>query len=120
LARRAVRLLTSNVEPASIIAFTFTKKAAGELKERIELRAAEADPQYRDLPPVGRAMFTPVPKVPDYTFVNLGPGQAFVVDIVEDEGRASPLGSPQWRLEDFPSLEEFTVAKVRPKAITRR
>ena len=41
--------------------------------------------------------------------------QAFVVDIVEDGGRVSPLGSPQWRLEDFPSLEEFTVAKIRQK-----
>ena len=57
LARRVVRLLTSGIDPASLIAFTFTEKAAGELKERFELRAAEADPRYRELPPVGRGMF---------------------------------------------------------------
>ncbi len=58
LARRAVRLMTEgNVDPSAIIAFTFTEKAAGELKERIEERAAEADPTYLDLPPVGRGMF---------------------------------------------------------------
>ncbi len=57
LARRVVRLLREGAEPSSIIAFTFTEKAAAELKERIEARAAEADERYRDLPPVGRGMF---------------------------------------------------------------
>lgn len=58
LARRAVRLMTvGKVDPSAIIAFTFTEKAAGELKQRIELRAEEADPTYRALPPVGRGMF---------------------------------------------------------------
>ncbi len=57
LARRAVRLLLSGVDPASLIAFTFTDKAATELKARIEARAAEADPRFRDLPPAGRGMF---------------------------------------------------------------
>ena len=52
-----MRLLTEGVEPADRIAFTFTEKAAGELKERIELRAAEKVPRYQDLPPVGRGMF---------------------------------------------------------------
>lgn len=57
LAQRAVRLLVQGVDPSSIIAFTFTEKAAVELKARIEERAAEADPRFRDLPPVGRGMF---------------------------------------------------------------
>jgi DNA helicase-2/ATP-dependent DNA helicase PcrA len=57
LARRAVRLLQEGADPASLIAFTFTDKAAAELKARIEARAAEADPRFRDLPPVGRGMF---------------------------------------------------------------
>ena len=57
LARRAVRLLGEGTEPSSLVAFTFTEKAASELKTRIEGRAAEADPKYHDLPPVGRGMF---------------------------------------------------------------
>jgi DNA helicase-2/ATP-dependent DNA helicase PcrA len=57
LARRAVRLLLEGTEPAALVAFTFTEKAAAELKARIELRAAEADERFRALPPVGRGMF---------------------------------------------------------------
>ncbi len=57
LARRVVRLLREGTPPESIIGFTFTQKAAGELKARIELRAAEADPRFRELPPVARGMF---------------------------------------------------------------
>jgi DNA helicase-2/ATP-dependent DNA helicase PcrA len=57
LARRAVRLLTAGATPESVIAFTFTEKAAAELKARIESRAAEADPRFADMPPVGRGMF---------------------------------------------------------------
>jgi DNA helicase II / ATP-dependent DNA helicase PcrA len=57
LARRAARLLTLTPDPASIVAFTFTEKAAAELKARIEARAAEADQRFRELPPAGRGMF---------------------------------------------------------------
>lgn len=57
LARRAVALLRNGTPPESIIAFTFTEKAAAELKMRIEARAAEADPRFADLPPVARGMF---------------------------------------------------------------
>lgn len=57
LAQRAVRLLLTGVDPASIIAFTFTEKAAAELKDRIETRVADADSRFRELPPVGRGMF---------------------------------------------------------------
>jgi DNA helicase-2/ATP-dependent DNA helicase PcrA len=57
LARRAVRLLREGADPSSIIAFTFTEKAASELKHRIETRAAEADNRFHELPPVGRGMF---------------------------------------------------------------
>jgi len=57
LARRAVDLLLKGVDPASIIAFTFTEKAAGELKARIETRAAEGGKRFEELPPVGRGMF---------------------------------------------------------------
>jgi DNA helicase-2/ATP-dependent DNA helicase PcrA len=48
LARRAVRLLQEGADPTSLIAFTFTDKAAAELKARIEARAAEANPRFRD------------------------------------------------------------------------
>lgn len=54
---RTVRLLLEGAEPAFVIAFTFTEKSAAELKERIEARAAEADPCFAELPPVGRGMF---------------------------------------------------------------
>ncbi|MDI6824253.1 MAG: ATP-dependent DNA helicase [Bacillota bacterium] len=57
LARRAVRALLVEADPRSIIAFTFTEKAAEELKARIEARAAEASPAFADLPPVARGMF---------------------------------------------------------------
>src|SRR5690606_34236469 len=57
LARRVVRLLFEGVDPASIIAFTFTEKAAAELKTRIESRAAEVDERFRTLPPAGRGLF---------------------------------------------------------------
>jgi DNA helicase-2/ATP-dependent DNA helicase PcrA len=57
LARRAVELLLKGIDPASVVAFTFTEKAAGELKRRIETRAAEGDRRFEELPPVGRGMF---------------------------------------------------------------
>ncbi|BAS28063.1 ATP-dependent helicase [Limnochorda pilosa] len=58
LARRSVWLMTEHgVPPESLIAFTFTEKAAGELRQRIEERAAEADPGFAELPPVSRGMF---------------------------------------------------------------
>jgi DNA helicase II / ATP-dependent DNA helicase PcrA len=58
LAQRAVCLLTSGISPEHLIAFTFTEKAAAELRDRIERRAAEADPaRFADLPPTSRGMF---------------------------------------------------------------
>ena len=57
LARRAVRALLEARDASSIIAFTFTERAAEELKARIEARAAEADPAFAELPPVARGMF---------------------------------------------------------------
>lgn len=57
LARRAVRLLEKGEEPSSIIAFTYTEKAARELKFRIESRAIEVNPDYEQMPPVARGMF---------------------------------------------------------------
>jgi DNA helicase-2/ATP-dependent DNA helicase PcrA len=57
LARRCVRYLLEGADPAQVIAFTFTERAAAELKARIEARAAEADPRFADLPPVARGMF---------------------------------------------------------------
>jgi len=58
LARRAVRLLTGGISPERLIAFTFTEKAGAELKDRIERRAAEADPgRFADVPPTSRGMF---------------------------------------------------------------
>jgi DNA helicase-2/ATP-dependent DNA helicase PcrA len=57
LAQRTVHLLESGVDPATIIAFTFTEKAAAELRARIESRAAAAIPSYADLPPGSRGMY---------------------------------------------------------------
>lgn len=46
IARRAAHLLTPSrpgaLSPGNIVAFTFTEKAAGELKERIVMRTREA------------------------------------------------------------------------------
>lgn len=41
ISRRVAALVSEDVEPASIIAFTFTEKAAAELKERIYRRVAD-------------------------------------------------------------------------------
>ena len=41
IARRVAHLLKSGYKPANIIAFTFTEKAAAELKERIVSRVGE-------------------------------------------------------------------------------
>jgi hypothetical protein len=61
LAQRAVRLFTDRVEPASLIAFTFTEKAAGELKERIELRAPK-ETRAIDTSPRSAAACSPAPR----------------------------------------------------------
>jgi DNA helicase-2/ATP-dependent DNA helicase PcrA len=42
VARRVARLLASGLKPGNIVAFTFTDKAAAELKERITTRCREA------------------------------------------------------------------------------
>ena len=42
VARRVVNLLRSGIKPGGIVAFTYTNKAAGELKERIAARCREA------------------------------------------------------------------------------
>jgi DNA helicase-2/ATP-dependent DNA helicase PcrA len=57
LARRTVKFLLDGVNPESIVAFTFTEKAAGELEERITQRAAEADQRFRALPPSTAGLF---------------------------------------------------------------
>jgi len=57
LARRVVRHLRQGVPAESIVAFTFTEKAAAELKTRIDERAGEADPQFTDRPPSGSGLF---------------------------------------------------------------
>ncbi len=57
LARRTVRYLLEGVPPESIVAFTFTEKAAGELKDRINGRAAEASESFRVLPPTSSGLF---------------------------------------------------------------
>jgi len=41
ISRRVAALIAEGAEPASIVAFTFTERAAGELKERITRRVAE-------------------------------------------------------------------------------
>lgn len=41
LARRVLKFLSDGLEPSSIVAFTFTEKAAEELKDRIDRRAEE-------------------------------------------------------------------------------
>ena len=53
VARRVARLLTGNngkkLEPRNIVAFTFTNKAASELKERIFRAVADLDGQIAGL-----------------------------------------------------------------------
>lgn len=49
ISRRVAALIAEGAEPASIIAFTFTERAAAELKDRIVLRIAEViGPAFRD------------------------------------------------------------------------
>ncbi len=57
VARRVARLLVEGEDPAAIVAFTFTDKAAAELKTRIERRASESDSSFIDLPPTARGLF---------------------------------------------------------------
>lgn len=58
LARRVVRyLLEEGMAPESIVAFTFTEKAAGELKVRIDQRASEGDPRFASHPPSAFGLF---------------------------------------------------------------
>ena len=49
ISRRVAVLINEGAEPASIVAFTFTQRAAAELKERIVRRVAEVKgPAFRD------------------------------------------------------------------------
>ncbi|MGE5483887.1 MAG: ATP-dependent DNA helicase [Ignavibacteriales bacterium] len=57
LSRRVANLLLKGIPPDGIIAFTFTEKAAEELKQRIDARAAEADPRFVSLPPSSAGVF---------------------------------------------------------------
>ncbi|NIR48545.1 ATP-dependent helicase [candidate division KSB1 bacterium] len=57
LARRVVRFLRQGVDAESIVAFTFTEKAAKELRDRIESRAVEADPCFRSMPPCSAGLY---------------------------------------------------------------
>jgi DNA helicase-2/ATP-dependent DNA helicase PcrA len=56
VAQRVVHLLRSDgggLAPRNIVAFTFTDKAAAELKERIVRRVREALGELPGLPPIG-------------------------------------------------------------------
>ncbi len=49
ISRRVAALLLEGVEPAAVVAFTFTERAAVELKDRIVKRVAEVKgPEFRD------------------------------------------------------------------------
>jgi len=57
LARRVAAMLTKGVAPDSVVAFTFTEKAAEELKRRIDARAAQRDTRFAALPPSSSGLF---------------------------------------------------------------
>jgi DNA helicase-2/ATP-dependent DNA helicase PcrA len=57
LTRRIVDLLAAGASPYSIIAFTFTEKAAGELRARVEAAARTRSPTFASLPPTSRGLF---------------------------------------------------------------
>ncbi len=86
LARRVVRLLKKGIDPASIIAFTYTKKAALELKNRIEKRAALADPQFAALPPAARGMFIGTTHAWAYNTLRDTGGNYELMDPLTEEG----------------------------------
>ncbi|HHY35478.1 MAG TPA: UvrD-helicase domain-containing protein [Firmicutes bacterium] len=57
LARRVLKFLSDGLEPSAIVAFTFTEKAAEELKDRIDRRAGEVGFSVRGLPPSSAGLF---------------------------------------------------------------
>jgi len=57
LARRVATMLAKGVAADSIVAFTFTEKAAEELKRRIDDRAAQRDTRFAALPPSSSGLF---------------------------------------------------------------
>lgn len=94
LARRAVRYLTSGMPASAIVAFTFTEKAAAELKERIELRAAEADPRFTELPPCSAGLF-------------VGTIHSFCLRILHEHGGAYELREPLSDEREWALLHRF-------------
>jgi ATP-dependent exoDNAse (exonuclease V) beta subunit len=59
LSSRYLKLIASGAEPASILASTFTRAAAGEIRDRILLRLAEAATDDRKLKELGGALERP-------------------------------------------------------------
>jgi UvrD/REP helicase N-terminal domain len=103
VARRVVNLLGSGVEPAGIVAFTYTNKAAGELKERITARCHEAGIVYGLLKCMWGACtllpgITPArgPQVSKVRSLERDPATV-VYQPVQHQERVNEVDGPQWR-----------------------
>jgi DNA helicase-2/ATP-dependent DNA helicase PcrA len=94
LSRRVVRRLAEGVPPQGIVAFTFTEKAAEELKNRIEQRAAEADSRFVSLPPVAAGLF-------------VGTIHSFCLSFLQQSGGAYELFDPMPEEREWALLHRF-------------
>lgn len=94
LARRVVRRLLEGVQPRQIVAFTFTEKAAAELKDRIEQRAAEADSRFAVLPPAAAGLF-------------VGTIHSFCLGFLQQSGGLYELFDPMTEEREWALLHRF-------------
>src|SRR5438094_1628729 len=67
LTNRYLGLLAAGVKPDAILATTFTRKAAGEILERVMRRLAEAAADSRKAAQLSSDLGVPVGPQPDYT-----------------------------------------------------
>jgi DNA helicase-2/ATP-dependent DNA helicase PcrA len=94
LARRVVRRLLEGVPAGGIVAFTFTEKAAAELKSRIEQRAAEEDSRFASLPPGSSGLF-------------VGTIHSFCLSYLQQVGGAYELFDPMAEEREWALLHRF-------------